>query len=627
MKKIGSLFYKPKQQERALKPKRWNVFSIFWKAIKKTCMVIGAMVLFSTLLSVILITSMAKKPVAKLSDDMILYFDLEDGISETQSKPSLLEPFPFTQPTLRHVINTIHKAKDDGRVKGLVFSLKGAPINVAHIQELRSAIIDFKTSGKFTKVYSSSYMDAMGGLSQYYLASTFDEIWMQPIGMMSISGMNMEMPFAKNALDKLGVSAQFYQREEYKSAMENLTNTDISPANREALQTMLDSLSINMVNEIAAARNIPATTLKSYVDTGILTGKEALQNKLIDRLDYGDVLLSEARKSISGDPDDEGVELVALESYMGATRGKKIGNMPKTLNAKNNVALIQISGTIVDSDNGGNAGADKISGAIYQAYNDENIKAIILRVDSPGGSPTASETIRRGIVKAKEKGKKIIVSMGPVAASGGYWVATDADMIVANAGTITGSIGVVMGKFEASELFNKLGVNWQGPKFGDNADIWAMHNRFDGAGDARMNVLIDSTYDAFIERVSKGRGMTLEEARAVAKGRPWTGLQAKERNLVDEIGGLNEAFDKTAVMLGAENRHDLNIIKMPRELNNVERVLELLGQKVSIGQFMKTMFKEDVTMSKWIQAHFNQQDVLRNGNKTSVYNPELELMR
>jgi len=264
---------------------------------------------------------------------------------------------------------------------------------------------------------------------------------------------------------------------------------------------------------------------------------------------------------------------------MGAVKPEE----PKEKPTKN-VALIYVSGTIVETDGAsGGAGADKISSTIYQAYMDKDIDAIILRVDSPGGSPSASETIRRSLVKAKEKGKKVIISMGPVAASGGYWIATDADKIYANAGTITGSIGVLMGKFEASALFEKYGVNWQGPQYGENADIWAVHKKFDTRANERMNVLIDSTYDGFLKRVAEGRDMTIGQARAVAKGRPWTGLQAKERNLVDEIGGLNVALDGTAQLLGATNRHDLNVIKMPRELNSVERLLELLGQEVSMG--------------------------------------------
>ena len=212
MKKIGSLFYKPKKNDAAIKAKRWNIWGILGKAIRKTCTAIGAAVLFSIILSVILVSSMSGKTSPPLPDDIILYFDMTAGVSETQTKPTFLEPFPFMQPTLRNIIATLEKAKDDTRVRGLIVKLNGAPINVAHIQELRVAIKDFKQNGKFAKIYSPSYTDTMGGLSQYYFASAFDEIWMQPVGMLSISGTNMEMPFAKNAMEKLQLSARAYDR-------------------------------------------------------------------------------------------------------------------------------------------------------------------------------------------------------------------------------------------------------------------------------------------------------------------------------------------------------------------------------------------------------------------------------
>ncbi len=623
MKNFGSLFYKPKKNERAIKAKRWNVWSILGGALKKTCMVIGAMVLISTLISVFLIVTMSKKSAAPLPEDIILYFDMKNGISEAQVKPTILEPFPFTQPTLRNVIDTIERAKDDARVKGLVFNLNGAAINMAHTQELRAAINKFKEGGKFTKVYSSSYTDAMGGLGQYYLASVFDEIWMQPIGMMSVSGISMEMPFAKDLMDKVGVSAQFFQREEFKSAMENFTNSEMSPANEVALTSLLNNLSVTMLNDISKEREISQPQLMALVDKGIMTDKEGLNAKLLDRLDYGDKMLSEIRESISGDPDDESVELVTLARYSQSKQNK----VPRAKTA-DDVALIYVIGAIVDHKGaGGNAGAYEITQAIATAYNDDDIKAIVLRVDSPGGSPTASETIRHALVRAQEKGKKVIVSMGPVAASGGYWISTHADKILANSGTITGSIGVIMGKFEGSDLFDKANINWQGPKFGENADIFSIHKKFDENAQARMTVLIDDVYDAFVSRVSEGRKMSKEDARTVAKGRAWTGSQALKRGLVDQIGGLNDALDETAILLGKKDRRDLNVIQMPRELNGLERVLELFGQEVGLGHFMKIMFGAESRMAKMFNSYTTQQHVLSTGNHTSVYDAELDMLR
>lgn len=620
MKKFASLFYKPDRNERAIKAKRWNIWAILGKAIRKTCTVIGAMVLISTIISVFLLSKLATNPAPSLPNDMVLLLDLENGISETQLKPSLMDPFPFLEPTLRNVISALERAEKDARVRGLIVKLNGASINVAHTQELREAVKRFKTSGKFAKVFSPSYTDPMGGLNQYYFATAFDEIWMQPVGMVSISGINMEMPFAKNLLSEIGIGADFFQREEYKSAMENFTNSEISPANKNALQSLLNDLSMEMVKEISADRKINSNLLNAQINKGILTGKEALQAKLLDRLDYGDVMWSEIRKKATGNPDDETIKLVRLNQYA-QSKEKPITQKAKETES---VALIYVVGTIVDhAGANGNAGADEISETIAKAYSDDNIKAIVVRIDSPGGSPTASETIRRALVKAKEKGKKVVVSMGSVAASGGYWIATDADKIFASNGTITGSIGVVMGKFEGEELFKKFGVNWQGPKFGENADIWSIHKKFDEKAKQRMNFLIDDVYNSFLTRVANGRNLSIEQARSVAKGRAWTGKQALKQNLVDEIGGLNTALDKTAEMIGQKDRHDLKVIKMPRELNGVERILELFGQQVSLGNFLGV----DLGFLKPFQSQLKQKEILESGTRTSVYQTELEAFR
>ena len=229
-----------------------------------------------------------------------------------------------------------------------------------------------------------------------------------------------------------------------------------------------------MAGQIAQDRNIPFKTLKTHIDKGILTGQEALQAKLIDRLDYADVLISEIRETAKGDPEDESLEVVSFSRYGGQMKNSSSG--------KTDVALIYAVGTITEQKgHGGNAGADTISAAIREAYKDDSIQAIVLRVDSPGGSPAASETIRRALVKAQEKGKKVIVSMGSVAASGGYWISADADEIIALPSTLTGSIGVIMGKFELGKLWKTLGINWETIQWGKNAGIWSVNKPFNAS--------------------------------------------------------------------------------------------------------------------------------------------------
>ena len=243
MPNFNSLFYKPKKRTQSISKKRWRVFPIIWKALKRVCMVFGAMFLFSLIMMTISMSFLLKETTSPtLPKDMVLLLELEEGLSEIQSKSSFMEPFPFSKPTLRNVIQTLENAQKDDRVRGIVVSVKGGNVSVSHTQELRVALEKFKESGKFTKIYASSYGGSGNGLGLYHFAAGFDEIWMQPVGIVSISGMNIEMPFAKQALDKIGVHPDFLKREDYKSAMENLTNSSMSPANKEMMSSILRKL-------------------------------------------------------------------------------------------------------------------------------------------------------------------------------------------------------------------------------------------------------------------------------------------------------------------------------------------------------------------------------------------------
>ncbi len=632
MSKIGSYFYKNKSREKEVSKKRWNIPSMIWTVLKRACMALGAMVLISTLISVFLLNKIASGSAAKaLPNDMVLVFKIENGVTELQTQPSFLEPFPFNQPTLRHVINTLDKAKNDDRVRGLVFTLKGGGVSLSHVQELRAAIARFQESGKFTKIYASSYASGASGLAQYYLASIFDEIWMQPVGMVSVSGIDARMPFAKDLLDKVGVSGEFLQREEFKSAMENFTNSNISDENRAVLTSIFENLTEQMLGGIALDREITQEAMTDLMNKAILTGTEAVAEKLIDRLDYADVMVAEMRQTAKGDPEDETVQLVNLAAYAQSKANKKQARPKGTdkINAKNNVALIYVVGAIMDTASAqASAGADEISATITEAYEDDTIDAIVVRVDSPGGSPSASETIRRALVKAQEKGKKVIISMGPVAASGGYWLSTHADYIYATPATLTGSIGVVMGKFQAQDLWKKLGVNWEGPQIGENADIWSFNEPFDAQAMERMNILIDETYEQFLTRVSEGRGIAMENVRRFAKGRAFTGEQARNAKLVDDLGGLEDALEYTAKVLGGEDksRENLNVIKMPRDLNGVERFLSLLGQEVSLGKFLANSIGVDTAWFKKFRGVMTQAQLVQE-EPTIIYDSNLEFVR
>ncbi len=576
----GSLFFKPKPRTREISRKRWNWPSIFWRAIKKTCMVIGAVVLVSALLSVMMTASlMGDRPVG-IPGEMILSLTLDNGVGEQGQEPTIMDPFPFRRPTVHQIVDNLDAAAADDRVKALVVYLEAGGIDIAHIQEVRAAVKRFRASGKKAIIHSTSYGDFGEGLGSYYLASAFDEIWMQPVGMISIAGIGLEMPFARTLLEKIGARAQFFQREEYKNAMESFTSDSMSPASRESVRNLVDSMSGQMVKDITNDRKIKAPVFTALVDKGLLTGKEALDAKLIDRLDYADVMMAELQASLGGDPEKDKPESVMLEDY-DASRTPARG--PK-------VALIYASGMIAPAGSGeGVADAGRISDAIDEAADNDQYKTIVIRIDSPGGSPSASETIRHAIVNAKKDGKKVIVSMGPMAASGGYWIATDADRIFALPATLTGSIGVIMGKFELSGLWQKIGVNWEDATWGQNAGLWSTNKPFTPSQTERMNVLIDDIYDAFVDRVAQGRNLPREQVLQNAKGRAWTGEDALKLGLVDEIGGLDSALDLAATFSDAKDRHGIAIDILPQPKGALEQFIAMFGAQARMGGALQTV--------------------------------------
>lgn len=574
----GSFFYRAPTAAPAPAHHGHGFFGFLRKAVRRICLFVGALVVFSIIMGLLAASFIGDDD---LPEEMILALNITDPIGETEHARSIADPLADAGITIGDLIETIDRARGDKHVKGLLVSLDNAGMELAHIQELRTAIKRFRTSGKFAYIYTASFADLGSGIGAYYLASAFDEIWMQPVGMVSVTGLSLEMPFARDALEKIGVNPEFLHREEYKSAMESFTNSHMSEPNRESMQSILDDFSSQIFADIAADRKMPAVKLQALLDKGLLTGAEALNAGMIDRLDYADILLDQTREKITGKKDSEGPDLVLAEDYFEATSASKEHNP----NA--NVALVRVAGEIVPGSEPepGMATGDYIANAIMDAADDKSIKVIVMRVDSPGGSPSASETIRRSIVYAKKQGKQIVVSMGPVAASGGYWVTVDADHIFAMPSTLTGSIGVIMGKFEISELWKKLGVNWDSLSWGGNARLWSMNKKLSESERAALDAAIDDTYMSFLKRVSDGRKMPVEAVRAIAKGRAWTGTQAKANGLVDDLGGLDVALDYAAKQIGLSDRTKLDIRIIPEPLSPIEELMQVLGTQVGLGLY------------------------------------------
>lgn len=609
-RRATSRFYKSRN-EKSVEPKPprsrhgfgWYVLS----GLKILCLVIGATFLFSIVMGIFAASLMGETKKVSLPSEMILVLNVTSPIGETQNSRSFADPFSAPDLTVHELIAALDRASEDKRVHGLLVSLDVGGLELSHIQEIRDAVKRFRAGGKFAYLYTASFADLGSGIGAYYLASSFDKIWMQPVGMLSMTGVSLEMPFAKKALEKVGARAQFLHREEYKSAMESFTNDTISPANKEMSASLIDSITRRIADDIIADRKLEPSVFNQNLNMGLLTGKRALQERLIDKLDYADVLIKEARIQ-TGNKDIALVDVV--DYYDGAVSAEP--------SRKSNVALVRIAGEIVPGEDPepGYATADYIASAIKDAADNKHIKVIVLRVDSPGGSPTASETIRRAIVKAKEKDKKIVVSMGPLAASGGYWITVDADHIFAMPSTLTGSIGVIMGKFEISGLWEKLGVNWDATSWGQNARMWSVNRPISESENVSLNAAIDDTYQSFIERVAWGRKMDVRDVRKIAKGRAWTGLQAKEIGLVDDIGGLDSAMDYAAKLVGTKDRKGLTVIELPKPLSPMEQLMHMMGQKVLLGHDLSK-----IPEFKAVGPYLRQMNVMERIGPVQTYDP------
>ncbi|GJL85251.1 MAG: protease [Micavibrio sp.] len=592
-------------------------------------MLMGAMVLISMISSFWIVGSLLQPSAGpSLPDDIVLFLKLDGGLSEKPAEANFAEPFGAGAPTVREMVNAIDAATEDPRVHGILARMNSGSFALAHIQELRTAIARFRDSGKFAYIYSSSYGEPGSGLGRYYLASSFEEIWMQPMGILTIGGIHAEMPFFRDTLDKIGVSPQFFQRKEYKSAYENLTRNDASPYNKEMMEALITDIKDEIVGGISRDRNIKPEQFEKLVDQGLFMADEAKEAGLINYSDYADELVGVIKELLTGDEESEDITFVEARQYAGVLQAKKQENLlaQKVGKSKPKIALIYAVGAIMPSGSGGGPGlpgaggvaaADEIAPAILDAADDESVKAVVLRIDSPGGSPTASESILRAVERVQEKGKPVIVSMGPTAASGGYWIAAYADQIFVLPTTITGSIGVVGGKFYMQDLWAKLGVNWDGVKWGQNSGMWSLNTPFSETESERVNAMLDQVYNAFITRVAKGRNMSTEDVDKIAKGRVWSGKSALEIGLADQLGGLTEALDYAAESAGFEDRSKALVQIMPKPKTPIEQFIELFGDQVALGQNMKWQ----KSLVDFAAPFTHQMNVMQNPDLYSVYEP------
>jgi protease-4 len=506
-----------------------------------------------------------------LPQAIVLTADLNRGLSAGAGHEPLSDLLFGSAPTLRDFLDSVERAGDDSRVKALYVHIADDALGLATCQEVRDAIAAFRAKGKFALAFSESFGEFGPGTRPYYVATAFDEIWLQPLGSVGLIGLHTEIPFLRGALDRLGIKPSFSHREQYKTAMNSLTETAMTPPQREEIESLLSSASGQIVRGIAASRNLTEAQVGELIDRAPLFADEAREAKLVDRIGYRDEAVARTRERGG----DKGVELMPLSRYLeGAGGPHKSG--PK-------IALIYGTGVVTqgggkDSPVGGTAelSARKVTRAFRQAARDADVRAIVFRIDSPGGSAIASETIWREVVRARERGKPVIVSMGNVAGSGGYYIAAPADKIVAQPATLTGSIGVLAGKLVVGGLLDKLGVTEEAVHRGANAGMFSAFEDFSPAGRARLEAFLDVTYRGFKQRVADGRQMPADQVEAVAKGRVWSGEEAKANGLVDALGGYDVAFRlaKEAAKIPADQQFELAVF--PKKKSTIEFLYDRL---------------------------------------------------
>ena len=487
---------------------------------------------------------------------------------------------------LRQAVAAIHRAAEDTRIAGLIARVQLSAAPPGAVQELREAIVAF-TAVKPSLAWAETYP----GTLSYYLASAFREVWMQPSGTVGLIGFATNALFLRDALDKAGLQAQFIARGEYKSAANMFTQDRYTEAHREADSRLIESLHNQVWQGIAESRRLDVSALDELADRAPLLRDDALSAALIDRVGFRDEAYRRIGELTDPDADsnpdsDDAPPRLFLSRYAQTRHAQTREHGPSLPGRKTKpaVAVITVAGPIVGGRGGpglspfgrSSAGGDTIAAALREAGADDDVKAVVLRVDSPGGSVSASETIWREVCRVRAAGKPVVASMGSVAASGGYYVAMAAEVIVANPATITGSIGVITGKLVARELKDRLGVGSESLRTNVNADAWSVNSPFTAEQYDMVEAEANLFYDDFVRRVAEARKMSVEDVGIVARGRVWTGADAIERGLIDELGGLRTAVRRAKVLAGLDIDATIHLVDYPGS-----SVLDFLRPKAS----------------------------------------------
>lgn len=524
-----------------------------------TGIVISGIILLLIMMAIVgsLVNSAMKEKTTLVSENSILYIPMDHEITErTIPNPFEELDIPGLQTTrslgLDDILNRIKGAETDDKIKGILLDLSFVSASFATLQEIRDALISFKNTDKFIVAYSEGYSQRA-----YFLASTADEIYVNPEGALDFRGLATEISFIKGTLDKIGIDMQVVKVGTFKSAVEPLIQEKMSAANREQVNSYVGSIYQHFLAEIADSRKMPVDSLHRIADQFLVRNAEdAVRYGLADGLMYKDELLTNLKEKLEIDPKKD-INTISLRNYKPTASGSK------SVAGRDRIAVVYAVGTIAGGEGSDESiGSEKISRELRKMRRDDKVKAVVFRINSPGGSALASEVIWREVDLLRQE-KPVIVSMGDVAASGGYYIAAAADSIFAQPNTITGSIGVFGTIPNMQKLWNKnLGVTFDGVKTGEYADF--LSGSFDRplSADEKqiLQVEVNRIYQTFLKRVANGRHMTPEQVDSIGQGRVWSGEQAVANGLVDRLGSINDAIAAAASKAGIE---DYQIVKYP----------------------------------------------------------------
>jgi protease IV len=539
-----------------------------------------AIVIAVLLVGLILLVWAASKPTAiRIPTNGVLVINASGEIEE-QREPDIFSALNETTPVVLHdYLDAMDTAATDSHITGLVMRIGPLETGWAKLEEMRTHLLNFRKSGKPSVCYLG--YDGIQN-PEYYLASACKEIWLVPTAPVNIRGMMAEALFLRGTLDKLKVVPEFYHIAEFKTAGNTFTEKKFTPAHREEVEGLLHSI---------YSQYLERAQFEALVNRGPFASKDAVTNKVVDRLGYWDQVQDYFKQR------DGKWSPISLGTYRAQVKN----------DGTTRIAVIHASGLIVSGDSGSTPGGgsvmggDSVASDLRKARKDSGIKAIVLRVDSGGGSVVGSEVIRREVELANAV-KPVVVSMSDVAASGGYWIAAPARAIVADRNTITGSIGVLIGKMNISGLYSLLGMSTDSVQTSDNASLFSAQQNFTPAQREYIEKSLNETYADFTKGVAAGRKMTVEAVDKVGKGRVWSGAQAKEIGLVDQLGGLDRAVEVAKQLANIPAGESVRLVRYPEEKSFFQQLMQRERDTMNESQSLDSMLRHIVSQMEPVQA-------------------------